>query len=149
MHSNANLMKKRVLLKDSQNNELYPRPCMPIGSVIFLNNTLDPNTYFMGTWEKIEEEVFFMTASSDFPVGQVSGSNEVTLTIKHIPTHAHDLFRGFDGVNKIFVPTGTVKNATWNTYQDQSASSMSSSGDGQPFDVRPRRYAINAWVRIS
>lgn len=134
-------MKKRVLLKDIQNNELYPRPCMPIGSVIFLNNTLDPNTYFMGTWEKIEEEVFFMTASSDFPVGQVSGSNTHTLTVDEIPPHSHGYNRPISTQN---VTTGNYGIKNW-----IENAQTNSTGGGQPFDVRPRRYAINAWARIS
>lgn len=139
-------MKKRVLLEDIQGNELYPRPCMPIGSVIFLNNTLDPNTYFMGTWEKIEEEVFFMTSSSEFPAGQVSGSNTHTLTIDEIPNHAHgqSLFRG-SGSAGWSGPIGAnnVDGVNVGTYTGYGV------GGGQPFDVRPRKYAINAWVRIS
>ena len=145
MHSNANLMKKRVLLKDSQNNELYPRPCMPIGSVIFLNNTLDPNTYFMGIWQKIEEEVFFMTASSSYPVGQVSGSNEKTISIDQIPNHYHTFFKG----DNVTGAGNRVMTGYGGTVQGDVDIFSSSAGGGQPFDVRPRRYAINAWVRIS
>lgn len=138
-------MKKRVLLKDSQNNELYPRPCLPIGTLMFFGNTFDPNNYFMGTWEKIEEEVFFMTASSDFPVGQVSGENTHILTTDEMPPHKHDMFIGYDGPNRLFVPSGTTKNATW----DIREQSLTDVGKGQPFDVRPRRYAVNAWIRVS
>lgn len=147
MHSNANLMKKRVLLKDNQNNELYPRPCLPIGTLMFFGNTFDPNTYFMGTWEKIEEEVFFMTASSDFPVGQVSGENTHTLTVDEIPAHKHDTTGGtyentggpyyWLAARKTVSGALTVKISSDNT------------GGGQPFDVRPKRYAVNAWVRVS
>lgn len=142
-------MKKRVLLKDIQNNELYPRPCMPIGSVIFLNNTLDPNTYFMGTWEKIEEEVFFMTASSDFPVGQVGGSNTHTLTVDETPPHTHTT-----NGNKIAAAKYTYESTNKGTFVTNNTGGyligdMDYVGGGQPFDVRPRRYAINAWARIS
>ena len=144
MHSNANLMKKRVLLEDIQGNELYPRPCMPIGSVIFLNNTLNPNTYFMGTWEKIEEEVFFMTASSDFPVGQVSGSNTHTLTIDEIPPHQHNLGTSLEN------PSGPYTVAlNGKGYSNDVQVKSSETGGGESFDVRPRRYTVNAWVRIS
>lgn len=65
-------------------------------------------------------------------IGKKYGEKEVTLTVDQIPPHGHDLFRGFDGPNKLFIPTGTVKNATWNTYQDQSAGSMASTGGGKP-----------------
>lgn len=143
-------MKKRVLLEDIQGNELYPRPCMPIGSVIFLNNALDPNTYFMGTWEKIEEEVFFMTASSSYPVGQISGSNTHTLTIDEMPAHTHPVkdrvynveFGRNDGGNGSRNPIG-------GTGMSHGVVEASSVGGNQPFDVRPKRYTVNAWVRIS
>lgn len=144
MHSNANFMKKRILLKDSQNNELYPRPCLPVGSLIFLNNTLDPNTYFMGKWEKIEEEVFFMTSSDDFPVGQVSGSNTHKLTIDEMPFHK-DGFATYNGAGTMNDGIqGTKGNGQWNN--DISTRGV---GGDKPFDVRPRRYTINAWVRVS
>ena len=137
-------MKKRVLLKDSQNNELYPRPCLPVGSLIFLNNTLDPNTYFMGKWEKIEEEVFFMTSSDDFPVGQVSGSNTHKLTIDEMPFHK-DGFATYNGAGTMNDGIqGTKGNGQWNN--DISTRGV---GGDKPFDVRPRRYTINAWVRVS
>lgn len=142
-------MKRRVLLKDIQNNELYPRPCMPIGSVIFLNNTLDPNTYFMGTWQKIEEEVFFMTASNNFPVGQVSGSNTHTLTVEELPVHSHTFKFGYG-----YQQGGSGGNYAFGASDKQAGFSgvgdpISNTGGGQSFDVRPRRYTINAWVRIS
>lgn len=143
MHSNANFMKKRILLKDSQNNELYPRPCLPVGSLIFLNNTLDPNTYFMGKWEKIEEEVFFMTSSDDFPVGQVSGSNTHKLTIEEMPFHK-DGFATYNGAGtQDDGIQGTKGNGVWNS--DISTRGV---GGDKPFDIRPKRYTINAWVRV-
>ena len=138
-------MKKRVLLEDIQGNELYPRPCMPIGSVIFLNNALDPNTYFMGTWEKIEEEVFFMTASSSYSVGQISGSNTHTLTVDEMPKHRHDITQ---------VAWNLDDNADLLHYESQTQGSTSMfktgyTGGSKPFDIKPRRYAVNAWVRVS
>ena len=144
MHSNANFMKKRILLKDSQNNELYPRPCLPVGSLIFLNNTLDPNTYFMGKWEKIEEEVFFMTSSDKFPVGQVSGSNTHKLTIEEMPNHNHGIETYSASGTQERGIAGNKGNGVWT-----ASTSTEYTGGDKPFDVRPRRYTINAWVRIS
>lgn len=142
MHSNANLMKKRVLLEDIQGNEIYPRPALPIGFVIFLNNAVDPNTYFIGTWEKTEEEIFFMTASSNYPAGQVSGSNTHTLTVDEIPPHTHPMkFSSNAGTDSTINRVSSL--GVWQS--DKSGST----GGGQPFDVRPRRYAVNAWVRVS
>ena len=137
-------MKKRVLLEDIQGNEIYPRPGLPVGFVIFLSNALDPNIYFMGTWQKIEEEVFFMTASSDFPVGQVSGSNEHTLTIDEMPRHAHNLGTSLENSSG---PYKVALNGQGYSNDVQVKSSVT--GGGKSFDVRPRRYTVNAWVRIS
>ena len=137
-------MKKRVLLKDNQNNELYPRPCLSIGILMLFGNTFDPNTYFMGTWEKIEK-VFFMASSSDFPVGQVSGSNTHTLTVDEMPKHRHDITQ---------VAWNPDDNADLLHYESQTQGSTSMfktgyTGGSKPFDIKPRRYAVNAWVRVS
>ncbi len=146
MHNNANLMKKRVLLEDIQGNEIYPRPALPIGFIIFLNNALDPNTYFIGTWEKIEEETFFMTASSSYPVGQISGSNEVTLDTENIPPHRHQC----SGAGNT-----ALKNGSYTLMSDVNGQNprpdfyTGYTGEGQPFDIKPKRYTVNAWVRVS
>ena len=146
MHSNANLMKKRVLLKDIQENEIYPRPALPIGFIVFLNNALDPNTYFMGTWEKIEGETFFMTASSSYPAGQISGSNTHTLTIDEMPKHRHDT---------IGAGNTELKNGAYTFMSNTGGSNprpdyyCGFTGGSKPFDIKPRRYAVNAWVRVS
>ena len=80
---------------------------------------------------------FALGAGGEVDLAETGGEKEVTLTADQIPAHAHNLFRGFEGPNKVFVPTGTVKNATWNTYQDQSAVSMSSVGGGKPHNNMP------------
>lgn len=141
-------MKKRILLKDNQNNELYPRPCLPVGCMIFLNNALDPNTYFMGTWEKVEEEVFFMTSSSNFPVGQVSGSNTHALTVDELPEHYHSLtgHKGADVWAEGDLWYRAAGEGSTNTIVNTQTGST---GSSKPFDVRPRKYAVNAWVRTS
>ena len=81
-------------------------------------------------------------------LGEKGGEEEVTLTVNQIPPHGHDLFRGFDGPNKLFIPTGTVKNATWNTYQDQSAGSMSSAGGGQAHNNMPPYLRIKFIIKV-
>ena len=139
-------MKKRVLLKDIQENEIYPRPALPVGFVILLSNALDPNTFFIGTWEKIEGETFFMTASSSYPVGQISGSNSHTLTIDEMPKHHHQC----SGAGNT-----ALKNGNYTLMSDVNGQNPRPSfytgweGGDQPFDVRPKRYTVNAWVRIS
>ncbi len=135
-------MKKRVLLEDIQGNEIYPRPALPVGFVIFLNNALDPNTYFIGTWEKIEGETFFMTASSNYPAGQVSGSNTHKLTIDEIPSHTH---------SAKFKPGASAGTSTYIIDASGTGEAWvnNNTGGGQPFDIKPKRYTINAWVRVS
>lgn len=142
-------MSKYGTLKDNEENKIYPNAYYKIGDIFITTNEENPTNRFGGTWEKLPEETFLMTASSKYVVKSTGGENEVTLTVDEIPAHGHNLFRGFDGPNKIFVPTGTVKNATWNTYQDQSASSMSSAGGGQPHNNMPKFYAVYIWIRVA
>lgn len=121
---------------------------MPIGTLMFFGNTFDPNTYFMGTWEKIEEEVFFMTSSSKFPVGQVSGSNTHTLTIDEMPSHTHEIWYGY-GTGSETTYSASVTNKSISGSGSTYKTDNQKTGGGQAFDVRPRRYAVNAWVRVS
>ncbi len=62
--------------------------CYPVGSIYTTSNsTFDPNESFGGTWTKIENA--FLYGSGTKTVGQVGGSEEVTLTTAQIPIHNH------------------------------------------------------------
>lgn len=61
----------------------------PIGSVYMTANAaFDPNAEWGGTWVKIENR--FLLGSGTKVVGSQGGEENVTLTIKQIPSHSHN-----------------------------------------------------------
>ena len=61
----------------------------PIGSVYMtFDGQADPATMFGGTWTQIEDR-FLLGASTNHPVEELGGNNDVALTIDNLPTHNH------------------------------------------------------------
>lgn len=121
----------------------------PIGSLYLTVDNSNPKDLFGGTWEKLEEETFLMTASTTYPVKSKGGSNSKTLSISNMPVHSH-------GQNVLAnAGTGSI-NGRRNYVADESNLSSYSNGidtmqtgGGQAFDVRPKFYAVYIWIRVS
>ena len=62
-------------------------------------------------------------------IGKKYGEKEVTLTVEEMPAHSHNLFKGYDGGERIVNVTNVTKNGTWDNITD--AVSMTSTGGGQ------------------
>lgn len=61
----------------------------PIGSVYMtFDGQADPATMFGGTWTQIEDR-FLLGASTNHPVEELGGNNDVALTIDNLPAHNH------------------------------------------------------------
>lgn len=50
-------MGKAIRFKDKDNNEIYPCPYMPIGSIYRTTNSNNPKTYFSGNWNLLSTNV--------------------------------------------------------------------------------------------
>ena len=84
-------MSKHGTLKDYEGNNIYPNAYYKIGDIFITTNNENPANRFGGTWEKLPDETFLMTASSNYTVKSTGGENEHTLTIDEIPPHNHPL----------------------------------------------------------
>ncbi len=88
-----------IQMKDVDNNKIYPCPYFPIGYIYLSTSSVNPSTYFGGTWEQIKDK-FLLTAGSSYKAGNTGGSKTInishyhttgncTLSINQIPAHSH------------------------------------------------------------
>ena len=62
----------------------------PVGSIyisVLSQDEFNPNDYFVGTWEKIQNCVLY--ADGTHTIGETGGSETVTLSQAQIPSHTH------------------------------------------------------------
>ncbi len=64
----------------------------PVGSLYMAVNNVSPAVLFGGTWAKIEEGRFLMSASA--VAGAKGGNNSITLTEDQMPEHMHSMGHG-------------------------------------------------------
>lgn len=140
-------MSKYGTLKDYEGNKIYPNAYYKVGDIFITTNEENPANRFGGTWQKLPEETFLMTSSSNYTVKSTGGENEVTLGTEHIPPHKHDTTGGtyentggpyyWLAARKTVSGALTVKIASDNT------------GGGQPHNNRPKFYAVYIWIRVA
>ena len=68
----------------------------PVGAVYISVNDVNPSTLFGGTWERIEQGRFLVSAGTNYSLGSTGGSGthshstgDCTLTTDQIPAHTH------------------------------------------------------------
>ena len=93
--TNYNLEKPNVDEKysiDTFNNNMdkLDKINLPLGSLIWNKNLINPNDYYYGTWERVED-TFILAAGSTYTAGTIGGEATHTLTINEMPSHKHDL----------------------------------------------------------
>ena len=74
-------------------------------------------------------------AGDDYALASKGGEKEHTLTVNEMPAHSHNLFKGYDGGERIVNVTNVTKNGTWDNITD--AVSMTSTGGSQPHNNMP------------
>ena len=62
----------------------------PVGSIYMSTNNVSPQTFFGGTWERIQDR-FLLAAGSTYAAGGTGGSATHTLTVNEMPNHDHVL----------------------------------------------------------
>ena len=133
-------MSKYGTLKDNEGNKIYPNTYYKIGDIFITTNSENPADRFGGTWQKLPEETFLMTSSSNYTVKSTGGENEVTLTINHIPPHTHTLPGAGSGSGQTTLVRANTQVASVQSY---------STGGGQPHNNRPKFYAVYIWIRVA
>lgn len=86
-------MSKSIQLKKGNEN-MYPHPYYPVGSIYLSVNDTNPSTWFGGTWVQIAKGrtlVGVDTNDTDFnTVEKTGGEKKHTLTIQEMPSHRHE-----------------------------------------------------------
>ena len=133
-------MSKHGTLKNYEGNKIYPNAYYKVGDIFITTNEENPANRFGGTWQKLPEETFLMTASSNYTVKSTGGENEVTLTVEQIPSHEHGIgYSSSSGNGEVLLRAagytgGTLTNKT---------------GGGQPHNNMPKFYAVYIWIRVA
>lgn len=64
--------------------------CYPIGSYYFTSdNSFNPNNAWGGKWERIQDGRVLISESITHSIGEIGGSETVSLTESQIPKHSH------------------------------------------------------------
>ena len=92
-------MSKAIQFKRG-NESIYPCPYMPIGSIYISVNTINPSTYFGGTWERIKGKFLLGADDSTYKINGTGGAATVTLNTNQIPSHQHSGTTGNGGTHE-------------------------------------------------
>ena len=118
---------------------------LPIGSLIWNKNQINPSDYYYGTWEAVED-VFILAASQNYPSGSTGGEANVTLTINEMPSHSHRIYGYYNmtpqGGN--YVAGGVVASQPQH-YSDYPEDT----GGGEAHNNMPPYKSYYCWERIS
>ncbi len=121
----------------------------PIGSLYLTTNETNPSDLFGGTWNKLEDETFLMSASAKYPAKSKGGENQHTLSINEMPYHEHAQF-----VTAIAGSGGTGVRRDYSADETGLSSypqgiNTGGNGNGQPHNNMPKFYAVYIWTRVS
>lgn len=121
----------------------------PIGSYYLSDQPTSPAQLFGGTWEKLVEGIFLMSAGTNYPVGSTGGEAAHTLSAAEMPAHRHGFYMGYgdwkNGMHDAIIYTQAQyqRSATGDSvYLQQSA------GGGKSHNNLPPYVATNVWRRI-
>lgn len=89
-------MSKAIQLHNEEEN-IYPNPHFPVGSIYLSVLNTNPSKWFGGTWEQIAKGrtlVGVDTSDTDFnTVKKTGGEKEHILTTDEMPSHKHSIYR--------------------------------------------------------
>ena len=83
-------MSKGIKFKNKENEEIYPCPYFPVGSIYLSISDTNPSVYFGGTWILIKDR-FLIGAGGNYLVESTGGETTHKLTISEMPSHCHTL----------------------------------------------------------
>jgi len=119
-----------------------------VGAIYFCAAADDPNTFLRGTWTKIAQGTFLVSAggTGDYALGKTGGEEQHTLAMSEMPSHGHNIPTG-----SLFVRyTASGGTATWfSSGTSGVGENFSVEGGGQPHENRPPYLAVNMWQRTA
>ena len=149
-------MSKYGTLKDYEGNKIYPNAYYKVGDIFITTNSENPADRFGGTWQKLPEETFLMTASSKYAIKSTGGENKVTLTLNEVPPHYHYLNNNGNDDTRLTMNAAHTGGNNYNVYMDSSSSTENGpyittnySGGGQSHNNMPKFYAVYIWIRVA
>lgn len=127
---------------------------LPIGSLIWNKNQINPSDYYYGTWEAVED-VFILAASQSYPSGSTGGNFKITLKNENLPIltgtlpHIANDEALVTGVFSHGTTSGTHGEGTWNSQVAINTVHNFKIGGGQQTDITPPYKSYYCWERIS
>lgn len=128
----------------------------PVGSVYMSVNSTSPQSFFGGTWERIQDR-FLLAAGSTYGAGTTGGSATHTLTTSEMPSHYHD---GITTDNLIDTHRMTYTNqlevtdgsgAYWSLLKSTTPTALTArtvtAGGGAAHNNMPPYLAVYMWKR--
>lgn len=116
---------------------------LPIGSLIWNKNQINPSDYYYGTWQAVED-VFILAASQNYPSGSTGGEANVTLTIDEMPSHSHKYKLAYGGNDPVRgLAYGNTQSGTF------SGDYIQNTGKNQAHNNMPPYKSYYCWERIS
>ena len=152
-------MGKGILFKKG-NEPMYPCPYMPIGSLYFTTNNVNPSTYFGGSWERYGKGRTIVSLDENQTefnaINKTGGTKTHTLIVDEMPSHNHSFKRNGNYSNGVMIDTG--KTGQWGSaiiqvsgnYTAQPSSvSIDSTGGGKAHNNLQPYICVYVWRRIS
>lgn len=150
-------MSKGIKFRNSKNEEIYPCPFYPVGSVYIAVSNINPATYFGGKWEQLKDR-FLLCAGDTYKAGATGGEATHVLTANEIPSHRHSTSNGVRGavLNWDNNTSGTYYGHK--AYEGSYASSFANNlgdmntgytGGNGGHNNMPPYLVVYAWKRVS
>lgn len=128
----------------------------PIGSYYFSDNATSPAQLFGGTWEKLAEGTFLMSAGELYPVGSTGGEATHTLTVDEMPAHRHAIdewitntYNGSKSAWSAGMTMQSGNNKVRAIHDSDTDRYAANTGDGQPHNNLPPYRTTNIWRRVA
>jgi hypothetical protein len=116
----------------------------PVGSYYLSDNTTSPAELFGGTWEKLAEGTFLMSAGTNYPVGSTGGEATHVLSVDEMPSHSHN----YGSTRQDADPdTSGAHGYKWSAINNSQTTTTS--GGNKAHNNMPPYTATNIWQRIT